>query len=197
MCMREQWRLHCTSQWGGRHHWVCALCGCAFKMTDWEEQQICLKCCIKLEHSSMESIWIAQKATAMGNWLLTASSGQHTHSCITSHTQFFCEISTKPPYHPDLTPCSFGLVPKLKSPLKEKRFQTVNEIQENTIEQLMVNGKACMRSKGAYFEGDWSVIVLCTKFLVSCLINVSLSHITWLDTFWTDLVLLSDYYTWN
>ena len=22
MCMCEQWRLHCTSQWGGGHHWV-------------------------------------------------------------------------------------------------------------------------------------------------------------------------------
>ena len=27
----------------------------------------------------------------------------------------------------------------------------------------------CVRSQGAYFEGDWGVIVLCTMFLVSCI----------------------------
>ena len=27
----------------------------------------------------------------------------------------------------------------------------------------------CVRSQGAYFEGDWGVIVLCTTFLVSCI----------------------------
>ena len=27
----------------------------------------------------------------------------------------------------------------------------------------------CVRPQGAYFEGDWNVIVLCTMFLVSCI----------------------------
>ena len=27
----------------------------------------------------------------------------------------------------------------------------------------------CVRSQGAYFEGDWGVVVLCTMFLVSCI----------------------------
>ena len=44
------------------------------------------------------------------------------------------------------------------------------------------------RSQGAYFEGDWGVTVLCTMFLVSSSRNVSIFHITWLRTFWTDLV---------
>ena len=39
----------------------------AFKMTERVEQQICLKFCIKLEHSSMETIWMIQKVAAMGN----------------------------------------------------------------------------------------------------------------------------------
>ena len=34
----------------------------ALKMTEQEEQQICIKFCIKLEHSSMETIWVIQKA---------------------------------------------------------------------------------------------------------------------------------------
>ena len=39
----------------------------AFKMTEQLEQQICIKLCVKLEHSR-ETIWMIQKATAMGNW---------------------------------------------------------------------------------------------------------------------------------
>ena len=58
----------------------------------------------------------------------------------------------------------------------------------------------CVRSQLAYFEGDWGVIVLCTMFLVSSSTNVSVFHITWLDTFWTDLVFYqasySLKYTW-
>ena len=38
---------------------------------------------------------------------------------------------TQPPYSPDLAPCHFWLFPKLKSPLKRKRFQTISKIQEN------------------------------------------------------------------
>ena len=50
----------------------------------------------------------------------------------------------------------------------------------------------CMRSQGDYFEGDWGIIVLCTMFLVPSSINVSIFHITWLDTFWTDLIFQND-----
>ena len=42
-----------------------------------------------------------------------------------------------PSYSPDWAPCDFWLFPKLKSPLKGKRFQTINEIQKNTMGQLM------------------------------------------------------------
>ena len=40
----------------------------AFKMINRVEQGICIKFCIKLEHSYMETIWMIQKAAAMGNW---------------------------------------------------------------------------------------------------------------------------------
>ena len=48
----------------------------------------------------------------------------------------------------------------------------------------------CVRSQGAYFEGDWGIIVLlqCFLYLVSSSINVSIFHIKWLDTFWTYLI---------
>ena len=34
----------------------------AFKMTEQIEQRICIRFCIKLEHSSAETIWMIQKA---------------------------------------------------------------------------------------------------------------------------------------
>ena len=48
---------------------------------------------------------------------------------------------TQPPYRPYLVPCDFWLFPKLKSPLKGKKFQTIDEIEENTMGQLMVIGR--------------------------------------------------------
>ena len=84
---------------------------------------------------------------------------------------------TQPPYSPDLAPCNFWLFPKLKSPLKGKRFQTVDKIQENTTGQLMAIGRTVWGPKGAYFEGDWGVIVLCTMFLVSSSVKVSILHL--------------------
>ena len=57
----------------------------------------------------------------------------------------------------------------LKSPLKGKRFQTIDKIQVNTMGQLMAMGGIYMRLLGAYFEGDGGIIVLCIMFLVSCI----------------------------
>ena len=48
---------------------------------------------------------------------------------------------TKTLYSPDWVPCNSWLFPKLKSPLKGKRFQTIGEIQENTTGQLMAIGR--------------------------------------------------------
>ena len=59
---------------------------------------------------------------------------------------------------------------------------------EECFEQRKRHWENRVRSQGAYFEGDRGVIVLCTVFLVSSSINVSIFHITCLDTFWTDLI---------
>ena len=40
----------------------------AFKITEQVEQRICIKYCVKLEHSSTEAIGMIQEASAMGNW---------------------------------------------------------------------------------------------------------------------------------
>ena len=81
---------------------------------------------------------------ATGDWQLHHNNvpAQHACSCITSPAEFFWQNSKSPrwlsaPSSPDLVPCDFWLFPKLKSPLKEKRFQTIDEIQENTTGQLV------------------------------------------------------------
>ena len=75
---------------------------------------------------------------------------------------------TQPHYSPDLVPCDFWLFPKLKSPLKGKRFQTVNSGKYDGAADG--NWENCVKSQGAYFEGDYIVIVLCTMFLVPCIL---------------------------
>ena len=47
-------------------HVYCAAVTC--KMTERVEQRICIRFCVKLEYPSVETIWMIQKATAMGNW---------------------------------------------------------------------------------------------------------------------------------
>ena len=74
---------------------------------------------------------------------------------------------TQPPYSPDLAPCNYWLFPKLKSLLKEKRFQTINEIQENTMGQLLVR-ELCVVPRCLFWR-NWSSTILCTMFLVCCI----------------------------
>ena len=92
------------------------------------------------------------------------------------------------PYSSDLTPCDFWLFLKLKSSLKGKRFQNIIEIQEKTMGKADGDWESCVRSQGAYFEGDWGIIVICTRFPASSSVNISTFDITWLDTFWTGLI---------
>jgi len=73
------------------------------------------------------------------------------------------------PYSPDLAPCDFFLFPKLKTHLKGHHFGTVENIQAaatralNNIssedflhcyEEWQQRWNRCIRSHGAYFEGD-------------------------------------------
>ena len=81
----------------------------------------------------------------MGKWHLAASSQQHmpTHaSCLGGGGMAKHQITqvTQPHYSPDLVR-DFWLFPKLKSPLKGKRFQVLDEIQENPRGQLMEIGR--------------------------------------------------------
>ena len=96
MHIHEQWQLHSTSQWRQKtqlnEHVYCV--AITFKMTEQVKQQICIKFYIKLEHSSTETIWMIQKAAAMGNWWLAASSWKQAWS--TSCAECFGETSNHP-----------------------------------------------------------------------------------------------------
>ena len=121
-------------------------------------------------------------AALMGDWWLAASSVQGTHAFITSPAGFSGEISSCPGDSAPYSQIWLLACPKTKTPLKRKRFQTVNEFQENMMRQLMLiitKGfaecfeqwkrcwKNCGRSQDAYFEGDWGIIVLFILFIVS------------------------------
>ena len=67
-----------------------------FKMTEQVEQWICIRFCVKLENSSMETIWMIQKAATMGNWWWVASSWQGTCSCIMFHAEVFRKTANHP-----------------------------------------------------------------------------------------------------
>ena len=110
----------------------------------------------------METIQMIQRAAAMGNWHLAPSSRQWAHSCISSCAEGLAKHQitqvTLPHYGPDLAPCNFWLFPKLKSLLKEKRFQTVDNTQEKYNGTPDGDWENCVRSQDAYFEGDWGII---------------------------------------
>ncbi|UYV67655.1 hypothetical protein LAZ67_5001500 [Cordylochernes scorpioides] len=89
------------------------------------------------------------------NWLLH-------HDNAPAHT------SLLPPYSPDLAPCDFFLFPKLKRPMKGRRYATLDEIKTASKEELKKILKndflkcfedwknrwhKCIISHGDYFEG--------------------------------------------
>ena len=125
----------------------------------------------------------------IGSFITTTSC-----SCITSGAEFWWNIkpprSLSPPAAQIWHPVTSAVSPKLKSPLKGKRFQTIDEIQENMKGKLMVIGRTVWGPKVSTLKGTGVSLshVQCFRYLVSSSINVSIFHITWLDTFWTDLI---------
>ena len=145
----------------------------AFKMSEWVEQWIYIKFCVKFEHSSMETIQMIQKATAMGNWWLAVSSWKCAHWGIMSPVDFYGRISNQSGDSVPLYP-RFGTLQLLPFPKTKITFK-----REGISDQGWDSGKSngatdgdwenYVRSQGAYFEGNWGVIVLCTMSLASCI----------------------------
>ena len=93
-----------------------------FKMTERVEQRICIEFCVKLEHSSTETIQMIQKSTAMGNWWLAASSQQRTHSCVRFGAEFFVKTWNHPGDSGPLQP-RFGVLELLYFPKTKIAFE--------------------------------------------------------------------------
>ena len=130
----------------------------AFKMTEQVEKRICIKFCGKLEHSSTETVWIIQKAVAMGNWWMA---------------QFFGKTSNHPGYSDSLQ-ARFGALLLLDFPKTKITFER-EEILDCWWDSEKYDGAAagdsqnCVRSQIAYFEGDLGMSGLCTMSVVSCI----------------------------
>ena len=74
-------------------------------------------------------------------------------------------IKPQPSYLPDLAAVDFFPIPKLKTPMKGKRFATMEEIKEKSKQELLAIPKSafqgmektlikCIISEGGYFLGD-------------------------------------------
>ena len=98
---------------------------------------------------------------------------QCTSSLVVPCAQFLAKNETtvvpQPSYSPDLAPADFFLFPKLKSTLKGRRVDTIDEIQKNSTNKLFAIPKEafqkafqswqkrwerCVVREGNYFEGD-------------------------------------------
>ena len=119
-----------------------------------------------------------KKAATMGNWWLAASSRQCVRSWITVLCRAFLQNIKPPrwlsaPYSPDLAPCNFWLFPRLKSPLKGKRFQTISEIQEDMMRQMVALGRTVWGLKVPTLMGMEASLfcVQCFLYLASSPIN--------------------------
>ena len=180
-------------------------------MTKWVEQLICIKFFIKLEYSSV----VIQKAAAIGNLWLAASSRQRAHSCFTACAEFFCEISS----HPGdlaLLQLRFGAMTLLAFPKTHLwkgrdcrlsvRFRKIQQgswwqFQQTILQSVLNSGKDARRTvwgpkvptlKGT--EGSLSCVQGFLYFVSSsnkCLYFQS----TWLDTLWTDPIYRGNFFT--
>ena len=72
------------------------------------------------------------------SWMLHHDNAPaHASLLIRSYlAKYQTSVVLHPSYSPDLAPADFFLFPKLKTTSKERRFQTIEEIKENTIREL-------------------------------------------------------------
>ena len=161
---------------GGKCHWV-SMCTVwlLHKMTKWEEQWICIKFCIKLEHSSTETVQMIQKAAAMGNWWLEASSWQCTCSCIMSRAVFWWNIKSPRWLSPATTqicalwPLAF---PKTKITFEREEISDCRWFRKIQLVSWWWLGELCEVPRSLLWRG---LRHHCPMYSVSCIL-----HLLWL-----------------
>ena len=128
----------------------------------------------------------------MGYWWLSALSQQRAHSCITSCSEFFGKTSNHPgdsaPLHSIFGTLWLLAFPQTKNHLwKGRDFIPSMRFRKIWWGSWWRLGELCEVPRCILWRGLRHHCSMCN---VSCIlsINVSIFHITWLDTFWTDLV---------
>ena len=129
-----------------------------------------------------------QKSTATGDCWLAASSWQCACSRNQAHAVCLGQTLNHPGDSAPLQP-RFGTLKLLAFPKTKITFESaeISDLQWDSGKYDRAgdgNCENCVRSQGAYFEGDWGVIVLCTIFLISSSINLYFSYYM-AETFWT------------
>ena len=159
-------------------------------MTEQEEQWICNRFCIKLEHSSPDTIQMIQKASSYGK-LVT---GSFIATMRLLMHQVLCRVFGSTSNHPG---DSVLLQPRIGA-LQPRAFPKI----KITFEREEISDHQW--DAGEYdraADGSWENWVPTWKgteaslsyvqyflYLVSSSISVSIFLITWLDTFLTDLI---------
>ncbi|KAG5326444.1 MOS1T transposase, partial [Acromyrmex heyeri] len=130
-----------------------------------EDLNISIGSCHSIFTNDLGNLWKNK------NWLLHYDNAPaHTSLLV---REFLSKNNTlmmpQPPYSPDLAPCDFFLFPKLKRPMKGRRYATIEEIKTASKEELNKITKndflKCFEdwkkrwhkyiiSDGDYFEGD-------------------------------------------
>ena len=119
---------------------------------------------------------------ATGDWQLHHNNAATHVLCLVQRFFFLTKHQitqvTQPPYGPNLVLCDFWLFSKLKWPLKGKRYQIINEIQENTMEQLMGIWRSMWGPKVPILKGTEASLsyVQCYFFLFFSKIFLSISR---------------------
>ena len=75
------------------------------------------------------------------SWMLHHDNAPVNASILICHylAKHQTTVLPHPPYTPDLATADFFLFPKLKAILKGRRFQTINDVEENTKRQLLIS----------------------------------------------------------
>ena len=143
-------------------------------MTEQVEQWICIKFCVKLEHSSAKLFGYSEGRSygkmLIGSFITTMCPLMHHVSCRGFWQNITSPRWLSPPAAQILCPATSGFSQNLNHLWKGRDSDhwwdsgKYDRAEDGDWEN-------CVRSQGAYFEGDWGAIVLCTMFLVSCIFS--------------------------
>ena len=150
--------------------WAHVLCGLAFKITELSNEPAS-NFALSFNIPLWKLFGLSRRAQlwATSDWQLhhdnaPAHAPHLMQSILVKH-----QITrvTQPHYSPDVVPCDFWLFPKLNSPLRGERFQTIDEIQENTTGQMMATGRTVWGPKEPTLKG---LRRHCPVYNVSCIL---------------------------